>query len=185
MFYLVDTNIFIHTISNRAYEVSSRCNDINEPVTITKTILSELEPGYYLANDNISAREIYNSVCRLSGQLGLIKIVSFSDISGAKEEFDKIRSRFYSWIYNAGYLRTLIEEHQLEEKDIPKLSHKDLGECELLAIAKATNNQSMIVTNDKGRVYKHPDLNIFSDYKDDKSVIIINGDEWMKNIDFS
>ena len=36
-----------------------------------------------------------------------------------------------------------------------------MGECELIAISKTTNGEYIIVTNDNGKVYKHPDQNLF------------------------
>ena len=48
MYYLVDTNVFLHSICDDIFTVANLCKENNQDVTITKTILNELEPGYYL-----------------------------------------------------------------------------------------------------------------------------------------
>ena len=60
-----------------------------------------------------------------------------------------------------------------------------MGECELLAIAKVSAGQYRIVTNDRGRVFQHPDQNIFDTYANDPNVAILTGKEWLKIIGFN
>ena len=53
------------------------------------------------------------------------------------------------------YLKSLIAKGKISEDDIKKKSfrNKDMGECELIAIAKVSSDEHQIVTNDKGRVF--------------------------------
>lgn len=85
------------------------------------------------------------------------------------------------------YLKKLIQDGKLSREDIKKTSfrNKDLGECELLAIAKASSGQYWIVTNDKGRVFQHPDQNLFDTYANDPDVILLTGEAWLNQIGFS
>ena len=83
-----------------------------------------------------------------------IRIVKLDDIPGAKEELKKIRKKFYSWRGDINYLNMLISQGVITADDIRKKSfrNKDLGECELIAIAKTAEDEYQIVTNDKEEI---------------------------------
>lgn len=185
MKYLVDTNIFLHTINSNIYGVAALCKELSSCINITPTILMELEPGYYLEQQDKSSKEIYTCVNNLTnGCLKVIEIFELADIEGAKEEFQRIRKRFYSWMNDANYLNYLIEQGTLKREDIKLLKKKDLGECELLAIAKVSKGSYWIVSNDKGEVYQHPNQNIFKAYENDPDVTILLGSDWIEKIGY-
>lgn len=189
MHYLVDTNVFLHSIDSNIYGVAIFCKNKGTDVCITETILNELDPGYYRENEDASTKEIYTSVKNfVEGKFGgkVIKLVKLAEIEGAPEELKKIRERFYGWMTDTAYLQRLINQGILTQEDIKKSSFrkKDMGECELVAIAKASGGEYWLVTNDKGNVYKHPDINIFDTYAGDSDVIILTGKEWLKQIGY-
>lgn len=136
-----------------------------------------------------TAKDTYNSVYNLShGKMGIkvIRIVKINDIPGAKEELKKIRKRFYSWMTDVAYLNHLVSQGSLSANDIKKenFRKKDLGECELIAIAKVAKNSYEIVTNDKGRVFLHPEQNLFDDYAAGIGLVVLNSDEWLDVIGY-
>lgn len=187
MYYLVDTNVFLHAIRDNIFSVADLCKKNGTDVTITDTILSELEPGYHLEGEDKTAKDTYNSVYNLSyGTMGIkvIRIVNVDDIPGAKEELKRIRKRFYSWMTDITYLKHLVSQGAISLDDIKKKNFrkKDLGECELIAIAKAAENVYEIVTNDKGRVFLHPEQNLFDDYAVGIGLTVLNSDEWLNTI---
>lgn len=187
MYYLVDTNVFLHAIRDNIFAVADLCKKNGTDVTITDTILSELESGYHLEGEDKTAKDTYNSVYNLSyGTMGIkvIRIVNVDDIPGAKEELKRIRKRFYSWMTDITYLKHLVSQGAISLDDIKKKNFrkKDLGECELIAIAKAAENVYEIVTNDKGRVFLHPEQNLFDDYAVGIGLTVLNSDEWLNTI---
>lgn len=189
MYYLVDTNVFLNAICDNIFPVADLCKKNGTEVTITDTILNELEPGYYMEVEDKTTKDIYNSVYNFShGTMGIkvIRIVKIDDIPGAKEELKKIRKRFYSWMSDPTYLDYLVSQGTLSLEDIKKKSFKkkDLGECELIAIAKAAEDDYEIVTNDKGRVYLHPEQNLFDDYAAGIGLTVLNSDEWLNMIGY-
>ena len=124
MYYLVDTNIFLHTINSNIYGVADLCKKNNSDITITQTILNELDSGYYRENDDISSKEIYNVVNRLvTGKWGIkaIRMICLNEIKGAETELKKIRQRYYGWMKNPEYLKKLIQEGKLSKEDIKKV----------------------------------------------------------------
>ncbi len=187
MYYLVDTNVFLHSICDEIFTVANLCKENNQDVTITETILNELEPGYYLEIEDGAAKEIYNAVHNLTfGTMGIqiIRLVKLEEIPGAKEELRKIRRRFYGWMRDVNYLKMLISQGVITENDIKKKSfrNKDMGECELIAIAKVSSDEHQIVTNDKGRVFLHPEQNLFDEYASEIGLTVLNSDEWLRKI---
>ena len=187
MYYLVDTNVFLHSICDDIFTVANLCKENNQDVTITKTILNELEPGYYLEIEDEAAKEVYNTVHNLTfGTMGIqiIRLVKLEEIPGAKEELKKIRQRFYGWMRDVNYLKMLISQGKITENDIKKKSfrNKDMGECELIAIAKVSSDEHQIVTNDKGRVFLHPEQNLFNEYASEIGLTVLNSDEWLRKI---
>ena len=187
MYYLVDTNVFLHSICDEIFTVANLCKENNQDVTITETILNELEPGYYLEIEDEAAKEVYNAVHNLTfGTMGIqiIRLVKLEEIPGAKEELRKIRQRFYGWMRDVDYLKMLISQGVITENDIKKKSfrNKDMGECELIAIAKVSSDEHQIVTNDKGRVFLHPEQNLFDEYASEIGLTVLNRDEWLRKI---
>lgn len=123
MYYLVDTNVFLHAIRDNIFAVADLCKKNGTDVTITDTILSELEPGYHLEGEDKTAKDTYNSVYNLSyGTMGIkvIRIVNVDDIPGAKEELKRIRKRFYSWMTDITYLKHLVSQGAISLDDIKK-----------------------------------------------------------------
>ena len=70
MYYLVDTNVFLHAICDEIYTVASLCKENDQEMTITETILNELEPGYYLEIEDETAKAAYNAVHNKGNSLG-------------------------------------------------------------------------------------------------------------------
>lgn len=181
---MVDTNVFLHVIGSDIYGVAVLCKESGRDMVITQTIMDELEPGYYRETEDSSTKEIAVAVRNyVTGERGfkIICLLRLADIAGAEEELKKIRKRYYGWMNDAAYLHKLVEEGIITREEIRSkgFRKKDLGECELIAIAKASKGEYMVVTNDRGRVYKHPDLNLFDIYAGDSDVKIISGEEWI------
>ena len=190
MYYLVDTNVFLHGINENIFSVAELCKKNENEITITETILNELEPGYYLELVDPTARQVYTAVNNLAhGTMGfkVIRLLKIDDIPGAKAELKKIRIRYYSWMRDSAYLQKLISEGRITAEDVKKNSfrNKDMGECELIAIAKVCKNDYEIVSNDKGRVFLHPDQNLFDEFTLSEGLIVISSEDWLKKIGYS
>ncbi len=97
MFYLVDTNVFLHSICDEIFTVANLCKENETEITITETILNELEPGYYLEIEDETSRDVYKSVYNLTyGTRGMkvIRIVKLNEIPGATEELKRFEKNF-------------------------------------------------------------------------------------------
>ena len=113
------------------------------------------------------------------------KIIKLIDVEDAidgnvfKENYKNIRRRHYGWMTKVDYCKKLIRKGVLDEKEYQSklFKLKDCGECSLIAIALTAPNDYIIISEDKGKVYKHPDVNIFDIYKD-KDILIVTYDKW-------
>jgi len=180
---------FLHSICDKIFSVADWCKKNKTEITITETILNELEPGYYLEIVDEKVKDSYNAVYNLTyGTMGVkvIRMVNLDDIPGAKEELKKIRKKFYGWLNDVSYLNLLVSQNVITVDEIKKKSfrNKDLGECELIAIAKTAEEEYQIVTNDKGRVFLHPEQNLFDEYAQEIGLSVLNSDEWLKKISY-
>ncbi|MGU8414813.1 hypothetical protein ACV3MY_13675 [Clostridium perfringens] len=181
--YLVDTNVFLHVIDKCVYETANICCNINKKFHITNTILSELEPGYYLLKEKPKSDEILHNVEGLiNSPFNLIEVIDFNKNQEAKSIFKDIRERYYRWIKDPNYIRKLINDGKLNKCDIKYLRKRDVGECELLALAKTSKGELEIITEDKGKVHLHPNINIYDMFKNDNDVIIHEARKWFDEI---
>lgn len=187
MHYLIDANIFIKVICDNIYGVANICHMSGCEIAITKTILDELDPGYYKEQENPNLKDTHRIVNNLvTGNQGiqLIRMIRLDDIKGAKDELKKIRERYYGWLTQPEYLQKMIVDGKLTREEIKKKNfrNKDLGECELIAIAICAPKEYVVVSDDQGRIYKHPDHNIFESILKDHNIRILWGKEWLKEI---
>lgn len=93
MYYLIDANIFIKVICDNIYGVANICHESGCEIAITKTILDELDPGYYKEQENPNLKDTHRIVNNLiTGNQGiqLIRMIRLEDVKGAKEELKKI-----------------------------------------------------------------------------------------------
>ena len=110
-----------------------------------------------------------------------LKVICVSDDAHIKENYMRTRKDHYSWMTDPAFCMRLIRQGRLSEPDYRSngFRYKDVGECSLIAIALTNINDYIIVSEDKGRVYCHPDINIFNCYRE-KGVIIIKYIDWVR-----
>lgn len=177
-FHLIDTNVFIEYLEDRLYEVIQKCEKIKVDLTITDEILRELQPSKK-SDMNKDLSVMVENYCKW-------KKIKYIDLDSAENEeikkrYKAIRKTHYSWIKDTDYLRNLIEKGVLEKKEIKNLKYRDVGECQLIAFA-IENKDSIIVTQDKGKVYKHPEIDLFDLFKKSDGVQVYWGDSWLQMI---
>lgn len=183
MKFLVDTNIFLHAINDHIVAIACKCKERNSMVNITEAILNELDPGF---NGDILFQETYNCVSKCCDHpLNIINVINIDDLVEAKRIYESIRARYYRWMTNASYLKRLIKEDKITQDEIKSraFKYKDVGECELIALAKSSNGKYIIVSNDKGVVYKHPHINIFNIFRK-QGLDIYSCDTWLEIIQY-
>lgn len=181
MLYLIDTNVFLHTIPNNILDVAIACKKKDSCMIITETILSEIDP--------YKKSETYETVDKLThghmSGLEYIKIFDISKDTEVQETLKLIRNSFYYWIDKPEFWQKQVELGTIKKEDVRKEMKRakkiDLGECELVAIIKCHKSEYSIVSNDYGNVHLHPHYNIFEAYKNDIG-LVHSGPSWLKII---
>lgn len=167
MIYLFDTCTLKHELGTgqKVDEVAEYCKKNNLIFCISNEIIKELEPNKNkLSKDEFnSSHELYAYVDLLakSNKIELINIEEDEDIF---RNFSKIRKTHYGWMKNRKYCMDILglKASQISSKSF---KYKDVGECSLIAIALTNPSIHIIISEDKGQVHLHPNINIFDEYK--------------------
>lgn len=189
MNYLKDSCVFInHTNDDgKIIGIALWCKKNNSKVTISKHILDELYPGSSLESD-VKLKAISLHEC-IDGAVskGIIDMIDIKSNRDILDTYNEIRTRFYKWMREPSYLKMLVDRGDLTQEEIKSAAfrHKDEGECSLIAIAMNKPKNYAIITEDKGRVYKHPFNNLFDTYAEPHGIQVMNYKEWINYIEYS
>lgn len=181
MQHLFDTCTIKHKLKTDTaiFAVAKYCKSIEEPFTLSSEIKKELQPPIKLEQPEYElAAKVVTYIDRYitSGHISLIDLNTDSKI---KLVYNKIRQQYYGWMTRTDYCKQLIENGDLtkEEYRSPGFKYKDAGECSLIAIALLSPETNIIISEDKGVVFSHPNINIFDVFKD-KGLCIVKLCEW-------
>lgn len=170
--HLFDTCTITREIHNEDMldNVIGCCENKKVNFSISNAVLDELYKPAKKPND--CSDEDYQAIGKISEYVKFnIKTRKINLINDCQNEtlkiLQEIRRRYYSWMTNPKELNRLISQGEITKEQIKtrKFRNKDMGECSLVAIALTDPENYIIVSEDKGRVYKHPDINIFDYYK--------------------
>lgn len=188
MGYLKDTCVLKHNIDtgDKIYKVAQHCKECGKQFSVTDYVLDEIKPG-----KSVDVENAKHSTNLLSGLEGAVnsKVISKIEIDSNqvyKKNFRDIRRRYYYWISDTEYLKKLVDEGSmtLEEVRSKGLKYKDYGECSCIAVAMEDPKKYIIVSNDKGAVYKHPSINLFQKYTKSHDIQVMTYDEWLVQTKF-
>lgn len=184
---LFDTCTIKHKICSiqNLENVVKKCNKKDANIIIEKYILMELKPPNCKPDDideqcYETGKTLYNYI-NLLIKSNHIKTLDHTTNMEISSNLTSIRKRYYQWMEDPRYCKYLIKNHMLSEEEYysPRFRKKDYGECVLLAIATTNKSKHIIITEDKGRVYKHPNINLFDEFIK-QGYCILNYDQWMK-----
>lgn len=65
-----------------------------------------------------------------------------------------------------------------------KKNRTDITITDTIAIAKCSEDEYIIVSNDKGRGFLHPEQNLFDGYAVDEGVAVISSEKWLDMIKY-
>ena len=170
--HLFDTSSIIKGLKNTDIlkNVINSCLEQNSHFTVSDIIISELNPpenwkhsrsdDYHLA----LIQQHYLQYC-INNQM--VRHIIIAENHQIKHNYSQIRSRYYSWMSDPNFCRRLISKGILTIEDVksPGFKNKDRGECSLIAIALTSPESYIIVTEDYGRVFGRPNINIFTEYE--------------------
>lgn len=189
MKYLGDSCIFIHIINtgSKILNITEYCKRSGDKVCITNIVMDELTPPKHftkkesdISNDRIMA---INNCARA----GYIDIININVNHKFYENFKKIRKRYYEHLEDPASVLKLVESGDIKPEELLSQSYqyKDYGECSCIAVAMEYPDDFIIITEDKGRVFCKPSVNLFERYKVKKNIKVWSYNEWKKNIEYN
>lgn len=181
MEHLFDTCTILHKLECEDYieQIGAFCKGREDEFSVSNEILNELRPSSWMPTEEFEKSKILYQYVRLFEMANTIKIIDINADDNVKRLYENIRKRYYGWMTNPRYCRNLIQKGLLTQSTYMSkgFRYKDAGECSLIAIALNSPQTSVIVSEDKGKVCSHPNINIFEIYRG-RGLCIINFDEW-------
>lgn len=184
MIYLKDTCVFINKLNpTRIMGILGELKQRKEYLGITNIILSELVPGRSIPKDDAEkSRTIINSLEFMK------KSKSYIEYNIENEDYAKnykdIRKRYYGHLNDLNAVKKALQAGDITPESFKSRSYKnkDCGECSCIAVAMTNPKEFLIVSDDKGRVFLKPDINLFDKYKKSHAIEVLNYDDWYKGI---
>ncbi|EOU1611307.1 hypothetical protein CYK82_13830 [Clostridium perfringens] len=181
MIYLKDTCVLIKRFDTlELINIASIYKETKDIFALTDIIKDELYPG-----KSVNECDAEKSKNLLSG----IKVLESSHVLETyrvksddryKENFDKIRRAFYGHLKDPRFIKTALAKGDITMEQFKKKTYvyKDYGECSCIAVAMEKPKDIIIVSNDKGKIFLKPSINLFEKFKDSHDIQVINYDEW-------
>lgn len=184
--HLFDTCTIKHKICNKTMLLATIkcCSSHCDTFAMSEIILRELVPPSEKPEDcdeeQYQAAKDINTFVKLYAKTKQIKVINTMSSDNVLRNLNDIRERYYGWMTRPKSLKRLIQNGELSECEVRSKSfrYKDMGECSLIAIALESPHLYIIVSDDQGKVYKHPYINIFDIYKD-KGLTICKFKDWL------
>ncbi|MGL5151107.1 MAG: hypothetical protein ACRC7N_11105 [Clostridium sp.] len=185
MIYLKDTCVLIKKFdTSELIRVSSMYKDTNDVFALTDIIIDELYPGKSVNEYDAEKSKNLLAGIKVLENSRLLETYSVKDKGKYKENFDKIRRAFYGHLKDPNFVRQALVRGEITKEQFRNRSYiyKDYGECSCIAVAIENPKEISIVSNDKGRIFLKPNINLFKKYRESDSIQVFNYEEWKKNI---
>lgn len=189
MSYIEDTNIFMKHINTgtEIIKVADHCKSLGKTISITDIILDEFRtPRWFLGEEKAKSQELHNTIVQGIFSLRQIELIEVTKDSDYKKNFEAIRSRYYGHLLDPKYVKAALDAGEITQQQFKNKSYqfKDYGECSCLAVAMDNPKKYTIVSNDKGRVFLKPNLNLFDKFREKYGITIWDYDEWVAHTNY-
>lgn len=188
MGFLKDTCIIINKLNtgDLILKAARHCKSVGKEFIISDVVRNELNPSHHLEIEKKKEADILCALIDSSIKFKAIKLIPINSNSQIEKNYSDIRLKYYGWIKNTQYLTKLVESGILKHEEVSNknLKNKDAGECSLIAIALTDPLNYIIVSDDRGTVYAHPDINIFDKCCDCKGIKVLNFPQWKRATSF-
>lgn len=185
MIYLKDTCVLIKNFdASELIRVASIYKDTNDVFALTDIIIDELHPGKSVNEYDAAKSKNLLAGIKVLENSHLLETYSVKDKGKYKDNFDKIRRAFYGHLKDPNFVRQALAKGEITKEQFKNRTYifKDYGECSCIAVAIENPEEISIVSNDKGRIFLKPNINLFNKYRESDNIQVFNYEEWEKNI---
>mgnify|MGYP004527705873 CR=1 FL=1 len=185
MIYLKDTCVLIKKFdTSELIRVTSIYKDTKDVFALTDIIIDELHPGKSVNEYDAEKSNNLLSGIKVLENSHLLETYSVKGKGKYKDNFDKIRRAFYGHLKDHNFVKQALAKGEITREQFKNRTYiyKDYGECSCIAVAIENPKEISIVSNDKGRVFLKPNINLFNKYIESHNIQVLNYEEWKENI---
>lgn len=188
MKYLKDTCVFIYKIdtASEILDVARHCENIGSKLCVTSTVMEELSPGPRVPKEKAEKSKDIKQYLEFGCESKIVNIINIDESDKYKSNLKDIRRRYYDHLRDPDELNELVEKGLYTREQVRSkwFRNKDMGECSCIAIAMENTEDFVIVTDDKGRIFLKPDINLFEIYKDSHNIRVLNYEQWISETEY-
>ncbi|WP_374717478.1 hypothetical protein [Neobacillus sp.] len=188
MIYLKDTCVFINRFNSLGIiQLLQKYKNSSNSFGVTDVVINELNPGRAVdATDAEKSKSMLGVVNLLEKSRDIVKYDVETEAK-YQENFQKIRRQFYGHLNDLNFVKKALANKEISMESFKNRTYKfkDYGECSCIAVAMTEPEEISIVTDDKGRVFLKPDINLFDKYKASHGINVLGYDEWLSECEFN
>lgn len=185
MIYLKDTCVLIEEFDTLKIINTANLYKKKDTFALTDIIIDELYPGKSInVIDAEKSKSLLAGISRLEKSKAL-KTYIIKEDGKYKSNFNKIRKAFYGHLKDVNAVKEALKKGEITPEQFKNRTYlyKDYGECSCIAVAIENPDDIVIVSNDKGRIFLKPNINLFNKYEESNNIKVINYKEWEKIFD--
>lgn len=185
MIYLKDTCVLIKKFNtSEIIRVAGIYKDTNDTFALTDIIMDELHPGKSVNEYDAEKSKSLLAGIKVLENSHLLETYSVKDSGKYKDNFDKIRRAFYGHLKDPNFIRQALAKGEIKKEQFKNRTYiyKDYGECSCIAVAMENPTEIAIVSNDKGRIFLKPAINLFNKYRESDNIQVLDYEEWEKKL---
>lgn len=185
MIYLKDTCVLIKKFNtSEIIRVAGIYKDTNDTFALTDIIMDELHPGKSVNEYDAEKSKSLLAGIKVLENSHLLETYSVKDSGKYKDNFDKIRRAFYGHLKDPNFIRQALAKGEITKEQFKNRTYiyKDYGECSCIAVAMENPTEIAIVSNDKGRIFLKPAINLFNKYRESDNIQVLDYEEWEKKL---
>lgn len=181
LIYLKDTCLFINRFNSLDIIKLLKSYKINSHIFgVTDVIVNELRPGKAVAQAAAEKSEALIGVINTFEKNQSIKVYNVENAGNYKSNFEKIRKKYYGHLNDVNAIKKALKNKEITQAEFESRSYryKDYGECSCIAVAMTSPQDIHIVSDDKGRIFLKPNINLFDKYKDSHGINVLDFHQW-------
>ncbi|KMK77961.1 hypothetical protein [Alkalihalobacillus pseudalcaliphilus] len=188
MIYLKDTCVFINRFNSLGIiQLLQNYKNSTNSFGVTDIVINELNPGRAVeAADAEKSKSMLGVVNLLEKSRDLVKYDVETEEKYQKN-FQKIRKQFYGHLNDLNFVKKALAKKEITNESFKNRTYKfkDYGECSCIAVAMLEPEEVSIVSDDKGRVFLKPNINLFDKYKESHGIKVLEYEEWLSECELN
>jgi len=182
MIYLKDTCVFINYFDAfKLLQLLQSYKNSSDTFGITDVVIGELNPGKSVVAEDAEKSKSMLGLIDLLGKSKDVLKYNVEQEEKYKINFNNIRRRFYGHLDDVQAVKKAVKKGEISQESFKNKTYrrKDVGECSCIAVAMLDPDNINIVSDDKGRVFLKPEINLFDKFVQSNGIRVLEFNEWL------